>query len=296
MRTPPKLAIPQSASEVTAEVRKLLRAAEIGNQLPTPKADILKCARLVEIGELDLDDFERSRADKIRGFLYRALGKIRGLLDRRTEEIYIDPQLHDSRKTFVTFHEVVHGILPWQRVQYTEDDDESLRVDCEILFESEANFGAAEILFQCDRFELEAREYDVSVPSALYLADRYGASCHSALRRFAERNHRPCLLLVLKPTSRANKNGGKSFLVSHAIPSPEFTAQFGRQFGDLFINPDQELGAVLNSKGGEIQLTDAKGFRRTCAVEPFNNQYSHFAMIYPKKTAGSRRRVLLRAS
>lgn len=295
-RTPPNLTVPPSAGAVTAEVRKLLRAAGVGKQLPTPRADILACARLVEIGKVDLDEYRRSRIGEVADFFYRAMERVRGFLDRRAEEIYIDPQLHDSRKTFVTFHEVVHRIIPWQQVQYTEDDDRSLDVDCATLFESEANFGAAEILFQCDRFELEARDYEVAVPSALHLAEKYGASYHSSLRRFVERNHRPCLLLVLKPTSRANEDGGTSFFVSHAIPSAAFTLQFGAPFNRPFVNPDEELGAVLNDGGGEIAISDLKGFERPCKVEPFNNQYSHFAMIYPKNFAPSRRRVLLRTS
>ncbi len=294
MRTPPRLAVPPSAPAVAAEVRKLLRAADIGKRLPTPKNEILECTRLVEIGELDLNSFKQSKVGRAADAFYRALERIRGFLDRRSKEIYIDPQLHDSRKTFVTFHEVAHKILPWQQVQYTEDDDRSLSVDCDTLFESEANFGAAEILFQCDRFELEAKDFELAIPSVLHLAERYGASLHSSLRRFVERNHRPCLLLVLKPTSRANEDGGTSFLVSHAVPSRAFTLEFGAPFSQPFINPDQGLGAVLNNDGGEFTLTDLKGVRRTCRVEPFNNQYSHFAMIYPTNVGPSRRRVRLK--
>src|SRR5271157_4563805 len=204
MRTPPNLAIPSSANAVTDEVRKLLRAAEVGRQLPTPKAQILACTRLVEMGELNLAEYDQSLHEKASEFFYRAMEKVVGFLDRRTKQFYVDPQLHHSRKTFVTYHEVIHRIIPWQHFECTTDDDFTLNPDCETLFESEANYGAAEILFQCNRFEEEARDYDLSVASALHLADEYEASCHSSLRRFVERNHRPCLLLILSPTSRVN--------------------------------------------------------------------------------------------
>ncbi|SRR6266404_1599857 len=297
MRTPPQLAVPASAGAVTAEVRRLLRAAGVKGQIPTPKSQVLACARLVETGELDLAEYEESLSEKAFGFFHKAMGKVLGFLDRRTEQIYVDPHLHDSRKTFVTYHEVIHRITPWQHISRTEDDDLTLSLDCSTLFESEANYGAAEILFQCDRFETEARDYGISIASALYLSQKYEASRHSSLRRFVERNHRPCLLLILKPTSRENADGRTSFFVSYSIPSTTFTLKFGDPFQQLFINPDHELGHILNNgRTGEIGITDLSGFCRSCAVECFSNNYHTFMLIHAKDIAPSRRTVLFRSS
>jgi hypothetical protein len=80
MRTPPKLAVPPSADAVTAEVRKLLRAAEVATELPTPKTRILACARLVETGELDLAEYEQSFSDKASDFFYKTMKKVLGFL------------------------------------------------------------------------------------------------------------------------------------------------------------------------------------------------------------------------
>src|SRR5208282_1300762 len=171
MRTlPPQIAAPSSAEAITAEVRRLLRAAAVRDEIPTPKARILACARLIEMGDLDLADYEESLSDKAAGFFHRAMNKVLGFLDRRTKQIYVDPELQDSRKLFVTYHEVIHHITPWQHFAYTEDDDLTLSRECSNLFESEANYGAADVLFQCERFESEARDYDISMPSALLLA------------------------------------------------------------------------------------------------------------------------------
>lgn len=292
MRTPPKLAIPKSSGSISAEVKKLLRAADVGSRLPTPKSDILACAELVETGELDLATYEKSRTERLSDLFYRAYGKLRGFLDRRTQEIFVDAQLHLSKRTFVTYHEVTHQILPWQNLQYTEDDEVTLSSACETVFESEANYGAAEIMFQCDRFESEARDFDLSIPSALYLSERYEASCHSSLRRFAERNHRPCLLLVLKATSRVNANGKTSYFISHSIPSEAFTLEFGDPFVSPFINPDDALGRILNSGGnGEMNLSNLKGFSLPCFVEVFTNSYQQFVLLYPKGIPHARKRV-----
>lgn len=293
MITPPKLATPDSASLVTAEVQKLLRAAGAMGRIPTPRADILETLKLVQIGHLDLAEFELSRTQKAADTFHRAFQKLYGFFDRRTQVIYVNPDIHASKQTFTTYHEVTHRILPWQNFGYTEDDKDTLVPSCEELFESEANFGAADIMFQCNSFEAEARDFELCVTSALHLANRYEASCHSSLRRFVERNHRPCSLLVLKKTTRVNQFGGVSFRISHAIPSPSFTVQFGEPFPAPFINPDDELGKIVNSGAdGEIALLDSKGFRHPFKVELFTNQYSQFLMFYPQNAAPARKRVV----
>ena len=245
------------------------------------------------MGDLNLEDYEESLTEKASGFFHKAMNKVLGFLDRRAKQLYVDPQLHDSRKLFVTYHEVIHHITPWQHFAYTEDDHITLSRECSTLFESEANYGAADVLFQCERFETEARDFDISMPSALYLAQKYGASRQSSLRRFVERSNRPCLLLVLKATSRTHTDGSTSFFISYSIPSAAFALQFGEPFAQPYINPDHELGQILNNGfQGEIGLSDLKGFRRPCAVECFDNNYHVFVLIYPKGIAHSRRKVL----
>ena len=182
-RPPVQIATPESAKEITKEVDRLLRAAGVRNQLPTPKEDILACARLVECGEIDLEEYEATLTQKGWRFFHRAASKVLGLLDRRSKIIYVDASIHTSRKLFVTYHEVTHQILRWQEISVTQDDQFTLSNDCKDLFEAEANYGAADILFQCQRFEGEARDYELSVESALYLAGRYDASGHATLRR-----------------------------------------------------------------------------------------------------------------
>ncbi len=294
---PAQIRVPRSASEITSEVKQLLRAAGVRNCLPTPKSGILACARLVEAGELDLAEFRESFTERARDLFYRAFSKVRGFMDRRTELAYVDPSLPDPRKSFVTYHEVTHKILPWQHISYTEEDDASLSPQCIELFESEANFGAAEILFQCERFEREAQDYQASIASAVYLADRYGASRHATLRRFVERNRVPCLLLVLARTSRENPDGGTSFYVVYSVPSKPFTTQFGAPPDLTFINPGDEIGGILNDGGqGEIILSDLKGFARSCVVECFCNSYREFVLIRPKELRRARHIVEFRAS
>jgi len=291
-QVPVQIATPDSSTNVTEEVRRLLRAAGVKDELPTPKERILACQRLVETGELDLAEYEATLAETARDFFHRAASKIIGIFDRRTQIIYVDPHTHDSRKLFVTYHEVTHSILGWQHIDLTQEDDKTLRPDCEELFEAEANYGAADILFQCERFESEARDYEVSLESTFHLADRYNSSRHAALRRFVERSNRPCALLVLTPTQREYSDGQKSYYVVYCIRSDSFIAEFGDELDLIFINPSHDIGKVLNNgQDGEAVLSDSRGFQRRCAVQVFYNSYKTFAMVYPRQTSRSRKIV-----
>jgi IrrE N-terminal-like domain len=295
MKPPPaRIATPESAADITREVKKLLRAADVRHRLPTPREEILACARLVESGELDLAEYESTLREKALRLFHRATSKVLGLLDRSSEIIYVDPSIHASRRIFVTYHEVTHKILPWQKIAVTEDDSATLSADCENIFEAEANYGAADILFQCERFEEEARDHDLSIGSALYLATNYDASCHAALRRFAERNHRPCLLMVLKPTSRHHEDG-TSYYVVYFLPSRSFTNDFGEPFNQTFLRPDSDLGAIVNGgSAGEMVLADTKGFPKTCTAEVFSNSFNTFLLIYPQHDRLARKTVRLK--
>jgi hypothetical protein len=294
---PAQIRTPRSASEITSEVKLLLRAAGVKTSLPTPKSEILACARLVEAGELDLAEFEESFTERARELFHRAFSKVRGFMDRRTHLAYVDPSLPDPKRSFVTYHEVVHKILPWQHISCTEEDDATLSAQCLDLFESEANFGAAEILFQCERFEREAQEYQASIASAVYLADRYGASRHATFRRFVERNRVPCVLLVLTRTARENLGGRLSFYVVYSVSSKPFTNQFGAPLDLTFINPNDEIGEILNDAGqAEIVLSDLNGFARTCNVECFSNSYHEFVLVRPKEFRRARRIVEFQVS
>lgn len=295
MRQPPaRIAIPESAADITREVKRLLRATGVGRQLPTPREEILKCARLIESGDLDLAEYEATLAEKALRLFYRTKSKVLGLLDRRSEIIYVDPLMHPSRRTFVTYHEVTHKILPWQRITVTEDDSATLSAECDVIFEAEANYGAADILFQGDRFEEEARDYELSVGSALYLGTNYDASGHAALRRFAERNHRPCLLMVLTRTRREYEDGRNSYYVVYSIQSRSFTVDFGEPLNEVFLHPNSDLGRITNNgSDGEIVLVDAKGFSQACTVEVFSNTFNTFLFIYPRHGLRGRKTVRL---
>ncbi len=283
MKLPPQIAVPASGVAITKEVGRLLRAAGVNGVIPTPREAILACAQLVESGELDLDAYRESFRTKTAGFLHKATGRVLGFLDFRTKEIYVDPRIHPNKRNFVTYHEVTHKILDWQRVIYTEDEHFTLIPECRNIFESEANYGAAEILFQCETFQEMARDYNISVASVLHLANCFDASAHATIRRFVERHHQPCAVLVLKPTRLIHDDGVQSYVLCYPIASTSFLTSFGMPFRNRFINPGDKICDILNAgECDSILLGDLNSKSREYVVEPFNSGYSTFAPISPR--------------
>ncbi len=290
MKLPSQIAVPESRDDITQEVKRLLRAADVNGRIPTPRADILACAQLVESGELDLSTYEESFRTKALGFLHKAIGKVFGYLDFRAKEIYVDPKIHPSKRNFITYHEVTHKILDWQRVIYTQEDHSTLSPECKSIFESEANYGAAEILFQCEKLEEMALDYNISVASVLELANHFDASAHSTMRRFVERHRQPCLVLVLKPTKLEHVDGILSYVVCYSIASIPFLTKFGEPFRNRFINPGDQLCDIVNKtrQSDSIWLKDINGSPHEFTVEPFDSGYRQFALISPAVKKRSR--------
>jgi hypothetical protein len=127
----------------------------------------------------------------LRGILGSAKGKVHAVLDRRTREVHINPELDlVGQRAYKRLHETSHDLFTWQHVSDGKtgfaDDEMTLSPKTTILFEREANQGAAELLFQRERFADIAKDYAVSCAAVLELADMFGSSRHAAFRRYVE--------------------------------------------------------------------------------------------------------------
>lgn len=294
MNLPAQIAVPDSRDAITKRVQQLLRAAGVDGIIPTPREAILESAKLVESGDLDLALYEEPIFEKVKGFFHKAVGKVFGFLDFRRDLVYVDPTLPVTKRNFVTFHEVTHRILPWQEVIYTEDDHTTVTPECKNIFESEANFGAADFLFQAS-FEKEAADYNVSVASVLNLASRYEASIHATMRRFVERHHEACAVLVLKQTRLEYEDGTHSYVVCYPIASSPFLRQFGMPFQSRFLNPGEKICDIVNSgKRTPIPLADMSGKVHEFWLEAFDTGYSIFALFARRSSRTSKITALFR--
>ncbi|MFQ5956656.1 MAG: hypothetical protein ACE5KK_02660 [Candidatus Brocadiales bacterium] len=302
MRVVPKNALlQQSSEEIKKQISHLLLAAGVKDKLPTPKEDVVACAKLVEIGEIELSEYKESWIKKGGDFFRRAFSKVKGLLDFREKIIFINPDIHYSKKTFVTYHEVTHRVLPWHKGLYNPHIDTDYSLDSRIAteLEAEANLGASLIQFQIDRFAKELKDLPTGLGSALHLSRIYETSLHSTFRKYVEDNHKSCALLVLKALDNEISNNQQILQLWYPLQSHKFTKEFGPlDWGKSYCpgNPiyDTVLSDSLESvKTGEIILEDLLGFKKKCKVEAFCNTFNHFILIYPAPRLPSRTKIII---
>src|SRR4051812_30098284 len=167
----------EAADEIDKRVDRLLRDADAYGRYPTPVDDIVSAAKLTQADEYALDESLIAKAPEyLRGLLRSAKHKIQGLVDRRERVVHVSPDIdHDGKRRFVLLHETTHDILPHQQDLLYADDHETLAPSTKRLFEREANQGAAELLFQRDRFARDAGDLDISVDAIWELASQYGS-------------------------------------------------------------------------------------------------------------------------
>jgi hypothetical protein len=293
----------ENVAEIKKHIQRLLKAAGVGNRLPTPKEDIVECAKLVAVGKLDLAQYEetwpKGQWNVIKDLLERTISKIKGLVHLKENIIYVDPLLHPSSVPFVTYHEVTHKILPGHSILSNPHLDDDLTLDPEFArgLEIEANIGAALILFQVDRFAKEIRDVPLGIASAMHFAQRYEASFHSAFRHYVEVNDRPCTILVLNnPDEIFDRN---CFPLRYSLSSKEFDQRFGVvDWGNYFFEGHAIYDTILNRRGeeipkGNLKLKDRLGFKVECTFEVFHNFYNYFVLCYPKSQSRKGRKLVV---
>ena len=154
-----------SAKEIVVASRRLLKAANVDDRLPTPVEGIVSAAGLVPSDELPFDESVLRRAPAELAAKVRQLGlrhKIHAMLDRRERKVYINPDIqHDARRRFRALHEVGHDILPSQRDRAYADNQFTVSWLTRVRDERDANQAGAELLFQLDLFRMIAAEYRV---------------------------------------------------------------------------------------------------------------------------------------
>ncbi len=271
--------------EVTRQAGLLLQQADVGNCLPTPVDKIVRCAHLTVSRKITLDQNHRDFFSRSFNLLQSALNKTVGMVDLRENIIYVKQNIFPQRRRFVTLHEVGHASLPWQRQTYLYLDDETtLAPDIQDQFEREANQFAADLLFQIDRFDREARDLPLSLHSALSLARNYGASAHAAFRRYVEHHHRACALLVVKQNATTRRREITPW-VKFVFQSASFRHVFEERNWNTSIQQTVPLLAAmsypLRFSKGECRIDDRTGHSVVCSFESYTNSYDIFVFIAP---------------
>jgi hypothetical protein len=218
----------ENSDEVVRATERLLRIAEVRDQLPTPVEDLIAAAKLTR-GDDDL--FTDSTIDEAPAYLRSAIralrGKVHAVLDRRRRKVFVDPGItHEGRRRFRALHEVGHAILPSQNAAAHADDYNTLSWLTKVEWERGANQAGSEMIFQRERFTRMAHEYEIGLGAVTELADLFGASIQASLRRFAEFHRLPVAGIVLDVSPCASEP--ETYRRYEAICSPSWQEVFER--------------------------------------------------------------------
>lgn len=186
---------PEEAEELSAIAERLLRAGDVRDVLPTPLETLYKAAR-VRAFDLNVHEPEgrlKRMLDKAGGAMRSVIQKVRGITDLRDRAVYIPTGDTLPRERFVRAHELAHNIIPWQRMEDVHshvgahlDQADDLTTEARRLFDQEANFLGAELLFQGERFKERARSYAAGMRASMLLADQHETSLQATIWKYVE--------------------------------------------------------------------------------------------------------------
>ena len=286
---------PDERRPIEDRVRLLLKAAGV-KEPPTPTENIIACAKMIESGEIDLDDFRESLLERgLRRLIEHVdigqlWNKVRGFFRYDDRIFYVDPTQHRHKQIQTTYHEAYHAIDPMHKEMSDLihlDTDETLAAWAKRKMEREANLGASLIRFQMGRLQRESRDLPMSMESICYLSERFDASIHGTLRHYVECGDRTCIMLVFKLKPKSTVAGEPYYTLRYYLPSPEYEARFEMIWSES-VCPDDMLFTVVNSAQpnmpsyDEVTLTDSAGNPVSCIVQGFHNHYDILVFIYPK--------------
>jgi hypothetical protein len=286
---PDDLITPQDANRVRQFAARLLKESDAAGLLPTPVDAIVETAKLSFAAE-DLNPGFLSRLYRgVTTGIKSAFTKIRALLHMSDRMILIGRDQPPPRLPWLKLHETGHSYMPWQREMYglTEDCEQSLDPAVTELFEHEANLFAAEVLFQGDRFEIEARDLAFGVMAPVQLGKRYGGSIYTSVWRYVVTNARPCAVVVLE-AEKLDETLGPIWPFRRFITSPQFAREFGAQaFPQFFMPGDGPVGEMLPRgrqrlvRRREFPWEDRNGAERRVLAEAFHSGHNVFVLVFP---------------
>jgi Zn-dependent peptidase ImmA (M78 family) len=289
-----------SGRDIARHTQKLLRQAEVRDQLPTPVSQIVAAAELSEpaqslLSESALADVPDYLAKKMR----RLRGKAHALLDRKTREIHVSPDVeHGPQRRFKRLHEVTHDILPWQKDTGYADDNFTLSWHTHALFEQEANQGGAELLFQRELFATMAADYRIGFGAILDLAKMFEASYHASFRRYIETHRAPMAGLVLERSPCQRSPLG--YQRKEAVNSRSWAERYERPFTwpKLIAGPPYTFVNVLPTLGDEpmrsaLTYPDLNNEPTTLQVEIWSNTYRVFVLMWVAQRERLKRKTVV---
>jgi hypothetical protein len=299
----------ESHREIARLTDRLLRKADAYGRFPTPVSDILNAAELTEAPDSFLSETSIAQAPAhLRGALRRLSGKVHALLDRRTREVHVNPAVElIGQGAYKRLHETSHHLFAWQHIDDGEfgfaDDESTLSRQTNILFEREANQGAAELLFQRERFAEVAAQYAVGCGTVIELSQTFGSSRHAAFRRYVE-THRGAIAGVVlgrgpcgaEPLAFRRREAVCSALWRERFEHPALWPRVLRTDPFGFVEQARACGG-FGIPTGEWRYPDLNNEMATLSVDAMSNSYRTFVLVWlPRREFFKRRRAIAGAA
>ncbi len=213
----------------------------------------------------------------------------RALLSFQDRIVATDRSLSHVRERFSVLHEVAHYVLPNHQYEFFLCDEAALAGRSNLVLEMEASELAADLLFQGDRFTLEANSLPIKAATIKSLAAKYNASFESTARRLVEKSVRPCMLIVFRRTddgSRIDLDAPPVWRERYCVASVSFGARFFTAIEGAvppaialeLMRPGRDIadGVVVES---EFEIR--KGEKARFHTEFFYNRYNIFGILTP---------------
>jgi hypothetical protein len=266
-------------AKVRTAIDQTLRSAGVVGVVPTPLEAVGRAAGIVEV--IEAADVPEEIAIKKPSFL----GRLLGALSFGPRVVYLASG-PEPRVRFTHAHELAHKIVPWHEDSHRFDDKGRVFGPVREILETEANIGAAHLLFQGRVFMDRALGYKVGLDAPLALADDFGGSRHASIRYYVE-NHPDRIALVV---------AGRYILGRDELPvyvgaeSANFRARYGRVKNlvgrRLPASADTPIGEIVRAamssssvESARLTLQDLKLTDRLVTCEAFFNQYSVFVIL-----------------
>ena len=273
--------------DIRRHAMAVLREIDCVGSKPIDLDDALAVASLVRGGELVLSLGDKARLRERFGSLVdRVIERVLGAVHFDSREVFVQPDMIEVRRRFVTSHEIGHAVLPDHRLVYAHLDDQlRLSQDFSDQLERQANQFAIELLSKGDRLRAEFDDSARRIDSLQDLADRFELSREAAARRIAEESRHPIAVSISHRTTRGLSR-----------PRVYCSRTFDQLFGWRATAPVETLREAIRNtatlRGTTIlSATDRQGNERELLADGVDTGHAIIELYVPP-----RRRPLSRAS
>ena len=210
-------------AEPKIESEEIVRELLIATQTHEPPT---KAERIAAYLNLDIVEYDPYTPP------YNLPHNIRAFLIPTSRLIGVQRELTKKQKTFSVLHEVGHFVLPGHATRPSlldekgfiiQDTNDKLSITTTIEQEIEANRFAADCIFQLNRFDYRVHKEELNWENIVTAANDYGASFEATARRWIERSHDECGLIVFDPK---DKTSGSPLRIMYTITSESFAEAY----------------------------------------------------------------------